>query len=285
MSRRNVSSAAGQLPLSLPHACSARKIRFWLVRAARPQTGPADNTYSSSSYRRARSDSAFSRTAAARAQLRNAEDFDSSSAQAEAASARLTQISESEPDHVRGCNSDRSLAPKGLSGPNRSSNDSVMTWGPAMTIFASARCRRSSVAHFPSVTVSRVSSASAPKRSTTCITTNRLFKDWPKVFPNALNAQVIAERLTERAKRFVFDEKGLSHHEARNLISPLAPPAGCPVVLATSGDAAAHAVAHRGQGEEPSACHRPGPWLPVIPVNLVPGVASGDSSVMGTNLR
>jgi DNA replication protein DnaC len=42
----------------------------------------------------------------------------------------------------------------------------------------------------------------------TCITTNRLFKDWPKVFPDALNAQVIAERFTERSERFIFDGKG-----------------------------------------------------------------------------
>jgi DNA replication protein DnaC len=41
----------------------------------------------------------------------------------------------------------------------------------------------------------------------TCITTNRPFKDWPKVFPDALNAQVIAERLTERSEHFVL-EKG-----------------------------------------------------------------------------
>jgi DNA replication protein DnaC len=45
-------------------------------------------------------------------------------------------------------------------------------------------------------------------RRSTCITTNRLFKDWPKVFPDALNAQVIAERLTERAERFLCDGKG-----------------------------------------------------------------------------
>lgn len=45
------------------------------------------------------------------------------------------------------------------------------------------------------------------KRST-CITTNRLFKDWPKVFPDALNAQIIAERLTERTEHFLFDGKG-----------------------------------------------------------------------------
>jgi DNA replication protein DnaC len=42
----------------------------------------------------------------------------------------------------------------------------------------------------------------------TCITTNRLFKDWPKVFPDALNAQVIAERLTERSEYFLLDGKG-----------------------------------------------------------------------------
>jgi len=44
-------------------------------------------------------------------------------------------------------------------------------------------------------------------RRSTAITTNRPFKDWPKVFPDALNAQVIAERLTERAEHFVL-EKG-----------------------------------------------------------------------------
>jgi DNA replication protein DnaC len=45
-------------------------------------------------------------------------------------------------------------------------------------------------------------------RRSTCITTNRSFKDWPKVFPDALNAQVIAERLTERSERFVLDGRG-----------------------------------------------------------------------------
>ncbi len=45
-------------------------------------------------------------------------------------------------------------------------------------------------------------------RRSTVITTNRPFKDWPKVFPDALNAQVIAERLTERAEHFVLDGKG-----------------------------------------------------------------------------
>ena len=45
-------------------------------------------------------------------------------------------------------------------------------------------------------------------RRSTAITTNRLFKDWPKVFPDALNAQVIAERFTERAERFIMDGKG-----------------------------------------------------------------------------
>lgn len=44
-------------------------------------------------------------------------------------------------------------------------------------------------------------------RRSTSITTNRAFKDWPKVFPDALNAQVIAERLTERSEHFVLDGK------------------------------------------------------------------------------
>ncbi len=41
----------------------------------------------------------------------------------------------------------------------------------------------------------------------TAITTNRVFKDWPKVFPDALNAEVIAKRLTERCEHFVLDGK------------------------------------------------------------------------------
>jgi DNA replication protein DnaC len=50
-------------------------------------------------------------------------------------------------------------------------------------------------------------------RRATIITTNRAFKDWPKVFPDALNAQVIAERLTERAEHFVM--KGTSYRTKR----------------------------------------------------------------------
>jgi len=37
----------------------------------------------------------------------------------------------------------------------------------------------------------------------TCLRCARPFKDWTKVFPDPLNAQVIAERLTERSKHFV----------------------------------------------------------------------------------
>ncbi len=51
------------------------------------------------------------------------------------------------------------------------------------------------------------------KRST-CITTNRPFKDWPKVFPDPLNAQVIAERLTESSEVFLLD--GKSYRDPRN---------------------------------------------------------------------
>lgn len=50
-------------------------------------------------------------------------------------------------------------------------------------------------------------------RRSTCITTNRPFKDWPKVFSDPLNAQVIAERLTERAEVFLLD--GKSHRTVR----------------------------------------------------------------------
>jgi DNA replication protein DnaC len=45
-------------------------------------------------------------------------------------------------------------------------------------------------------------------RRSTLITTNRPFKDWTKVFPDPLNAEVIAKRLTERAETFVLDGKG-----------------------------------------------------------------------------
>jgi DNA replication protein DnaC len=45
-------------------------------------------------------------------------------------------------------------------------------------------------------------------RRSTAITTNRPFKEWTKVFPDALNAQVIAERLTERTETFVLDGRG-----------------------------------------------------------------------------
>jgi DNA replication protein DnaC len=50
-------------------------------------------------------------------------------------------------------------------------------------------------------------------RRSTAITTNRAFKDWPKVFPDALNAQVIAERLTERCEHFVLNGKGYRPHK------------------------------------------------------------------------
>lgn len=48
------------------------------------------------------------------------------------------------------------------------------------------------------------------RRRSTCITTNRPFKDWPKVFPDPLNAQIVTERLTEIAEVF-FLEKSHPH--------------------------------------------------------------------------
>lgn len=51
-------------------------------------------------------------------------------------------------------------------------------------------------------------------RRSTAITTNRVFKDWTKVFPDPLNAQVIAERLTERSEVFVMD--GKKYRDPRN---------------------------------------------------------------------
>lgn len=51
-------------------------------------------------------------------------------------------------------------------------------------------------------------------RRSTGITTNRAFKDWTKVFPDALNAQVVAERLTERSERFVLNHKSYRSESA-----------------------------------------------------------------------
>lgn len=51
-------------------------------------------------------------------------------------------------------------------------------------------------------------------RRSTGITTNRPFKDWTKVFPDPLNAQVIAERLTDHAEVFLLD--GKSYRDPRN---------------------------------------------------------------------
>jgi DNA replication protein DnaC len=45
-------------------------------------------------------------------------------------------------------------------------------------------------------------------RRSTCITTDRPFKDWTVVFPDPLTAQVSAERLTERSEVFVLNGKG-----------------------------------------------------------------------------
>ena len=52
------------------------------------------------------------------------------------------------------------------------------------------------------------------RRQSTGITTNRPFKDWTKVFPDPLNAQVIAERLTERSEIVLLD--GKSYRDPRN---------------------------------------------------------------------
>lgn len=46
-------------------------------------------------------------------------------------------------------------------------------------------------------------------RRSISITTNRPFKDWTKVFPDALNAQIVAERLIDRSQIFnLLNDKG-----------------------------------------------------------------------------
>jgi len=48
--------------------------------------------------------------------------------------------------------------------------------------------------------------AAPGRRHTVLVRHEVMFKDWPKVFPDALNAQVIAERLTEHAEVFVLEK-------------------------------------------------------------------------------
>jgi hypothetical protein len=48
-----------------------------------------------------------------------------------------------------------------------------------------------------------------------------------------------------------------------------------PVTFVSEGESV-HASRCHGQGEEPPARHRVGPWFPVIPVDLVPGNTGGD---------
>ena len=52
-------------------------------------------------------------------------------------------------------------------------------------------------------------------RRSTAITTNRPFKEWSKVFPDKLNAQVIAERLTDRSETFIMDGKGYRSNRSK----------------------------------------------------------------------
>jgi DNA replication protein DnaC len=52
------------------------------------------------------------------------------------------------------------------------------------------------------------------RKRSTCITTNRPFKDWPKVFPDPLNAQIIAERLTQLAEVFLLEKTYRSSRQA-----------------------------------------------------------------------
>jgi hypothetical protein len=56
-----------------------------------------------------------------------------------------------------------------------------------------------------------------------------------------------------------------------------------PVTFVSEGESV-HASRCHGQGEEPSARHRVGPWSPVIPVDLVPGNAGGDKLFDNTDM-
>lgn len=104
----------------------------------------------------------------------------------------------------------------------------------------------------------------------TCITTNRLFKDWPKVFPDALNAQVIAERFTEHLSAS-SRRKGVSTDEERNLtLSRASITLGlAQFALRTRARARAAAAPSRRR----TVCAPPGgSWVPVTPVDLVPAL-------------
>ena len=114
-------------------------------------------------------------------------------------------------------------------------------------------------------------------RRSTAITTNRPFKDWTKVFPDALNAQVIAERLTERSEHFVLDGKGFRNRPAPDPTALTGENTALRSAAITSALTAAPS-APRPQGEEPPPHRRVGPWAPVMPLKVGPSVAGGDTS-------
>ena len=113
-------------------------------------------------------------------------------------------------------------------------------------------------------------------RRSTCITTNRPFKDWPKVFPDALNAQVIAET-AHRARRALRPRERLPH---RAPLSPRPPHRrGTPHSGRACERLASRAPSRRRQD---SAKNRPprqrvGPWVPVMPLKVGPSEAGGDT--------
>ena len=108
-------------------------------------------------------------------------------------------------------------------------------------------------------------------RRSTLITTNRPFKDWTKVFPDPLNAQIIAERLTERSEHFVL-EKGYRLTTDSN---PL-PGSGRPGPRRTCTGRPAPSV-RRQQWRTPPPRQRPDHWSPVDPLDLDHWEAAGDN--------
>ena len=122
-------------------------------------------------------------------------------------------------------------------------------------------------------------SRSSPSATTTAarpaITTNRPFKDWTKVFPDALNAQVIAERLTERAEHFILEKNYQRNVDRRpnRTGGPPSPEAALPSTVRRVRSRPPRTAAC----EKPSRRHRVGQRSPVKPVEVGPGLAGGDT--------
>jgi hypothetical protein len=111
-------------------------------------------------------------------------------------------------------------------------------------------------------------------RRPTAITTNRPFKEWPKVFPDALNAQVLAEP-PHRTLRALRAREGIPHPQHQALT--LRPDPSRSHLGNASPTARASVDEHRRTfGTAPFAQRKVVPWSPLKPLDLVPAVTAGN---------